>query len=175
MALSTSLASCQNDGSDFTLYWNAGTAGSPIWVEHEGIIGDLNLGLVYDENESNRRSSTSDFKEYNPGKIDCSITGNQIPDGNYEGLAAFNSAIKNGDPIDLLALTGPINQEYAYGVRGEFYNFDLSINAPGTGDQEQAFNLKPAACPTTAVRYVQIVSGNVTTKDWTNFTPVSTS
>ncbi len=175
MPLSTTLANCQNPGSDMTIYWNAGTGGSPIWVEHLGIVGDLNLSIVDDEDESNRRTSTSNFKEFSPGKTDLSITGVQIPDGNYEGNAAFNSAIKDGDPIDLLVLTGPIDEEYAYGVRGDFYNFDRSISGPATGQQEQSFNFKPALCPVTEVGYVQIVSAAVATKDWTAFTPVTTS
>lgn len=175
MPLSKTLANCQNPGSDMTIYWNAGTAGSPIWVEHKGIVGDVNLGIVDDEDETTRRDSASVFKEYAPGKTDISITGTQIPDGNYEGNAAFNSAIRGGDPIDILALTGPKSEEYAYGVRGEFYNFDRSITGPNTGQMEQSFNLKPALCPTTRVRYVQIVSGLVATKDWTAFTPVSTA
>lgn len=176
MPLSKKVTNCQNPGTDMSVYWNAGTANSPIWVLHTGIIGDLNLGLTDDENESTRRDSSTNFKEFSPGKTDCSITGNQIPDGNFEGLNAFNSAIKGGDPIDLLVLTGPITEQYAYGVRGEFYNFDRSLSGPATGDMEQAFNMRPAACPTVPVRYVQITAPNtVATKDWTNFTPVTTA
>lgn len=174
MPLAKTLQNCDSLGSDMSVYWNAGTAESEIWVLHIGITGDLTLTLTDDENESNRRDSTANFKEYSPGKTDCSISGVQIPDGNFEGLAAFNSAIKDGDPIDLLVLTGPIDEEYAYGVRGEFYNFDRSINAPASGDMEQNFNMKPAKCPTVPVRYVQIVSAAVVDKDWTDFTPVTT-
>jgi hypothetical protein len=164
MALSATITNCQNDGSNFALYWNGGTAGTPIWLFHDGIIGDVNLGMVDDENESNRRTSTN-IKEYNPGKTDISITGQQIPDGNYIGNAAFNSAIKDGNPVDLLALTDDVDIQYAYGVRGEFYNFDRSISAPSSGDQEQSFNFKPAACPTTAVRYVRVDPAG-TVGDW---------
>lgn len=176
MPLSATIANCQTQGSDFSAYYNVGTAGTPIWVLHDGIIGDLTLGLTDDENQSTRRSATSNFKEYLPGRTDCSFTGQQIPDGNYEGQAAFNSAIKDGTPIDLLLLTDDIDTQYSYGVRGEFYNFDRSISAPAEGEMEQSFNFKPAACPTTAVRYVQVaVAGTAADFDPTDITYVSTN
>jgi len=176
MPLSASITNCQTNGSDFSTYYNVGTAGSPIWVLHDGIIGDLTLGITDDENQSTRRSATSNFKEYLPGKTDLNFTGQQIPDGNYEGQAAFNSAIKDGDPIDLLLLTDDVDTQYAYGVRGEFYNFDRSISAPAEGEMEQSFSMKPAACPTVAVRYVRVeTAGTASDFDPTDITYVSTS
>ena len=176
MPLTTTITDCQHDGSEFICYYNVGTASVPIWVEHQGLIGDLNLGMTDDENESTRRSTTSNFKEYLPGKTDAVFSGQQITDGNYEGNAAFNSAVKDGDPIDLLILTDDVDTAYGYGLRGEFYNFDRSISAPASGEQEQSFSFKPAACPTTAVRYVQVASaGTASDFDPTTITYVSTS
>lgn len=176
MPLSATLSDCQNDGSNFATYYNVGTAGAPIWVEHLGILGDLTLTITDDENQTTRRNSSSNFKEYLPGKTEVSFTGQQIVDGNYEGNAAFNSAIKDGTPIDLLLLTDDVDTAYSYGLRGEFYNFDRSINAPAEGEMEQAFNMRPAACATTPVRYVKVETPG-TAADWdpTDITYVSTS
>lgn len=175
MALSATISDCQNEGSDFSCYYNVGTAETPIWIYHKGLIGDLNLGMVDDKNESSRRTG-SNFKEYLPGRTDINFTGQQITDGNYEGNAVFNSAIKDGSPIDLLILTDQKDVQYSYGVRGEFYNFDRSISAPASGEQEQTFDLSPAACATTPVRYVMIdPADTVTNHDPTNITTVSTS
>lgn len=165
MPLSNTIERCQILGTDFVAYYNRGTCAVPIWSEHQGIIGDLNLGIVDDENESTRRNAASDFKEYNPGKTDISFTGQQIPDGNYIGQAAFNSALKGGQPIDLLLLTDDVDTQYAYGVRGEFYNFDRSLSAPAEGDMEQSFNMKPAACSDCPVRYVRVDPAG-TVGDW---------
>ncbi len=165
MPLANAITNCQQLGTDFATYYNRGTAGTPIWSEHQGIIGDLNLGITDDENESTRRDATSNFKEYLPGKTDISFTGQQIPDGNYVGQAAFNSAIKDGTPIDLLLLTDSVDVQYAYGVRGDFYNFDRSLSAPAEGEAEQSFNMKPAACADTPVRYVRIDPAS-TVNDW---------
>lgn len=176
MPLATTLTDCQNDGSDFVTYYNVGTAGTPIWVEHLGIIGDLTLSITDDENASTRRNSTSNFKEYLPGRTDVAFTGQQIVEGNYEGNAAFNSAIKDGTPLDLLLLTDDVDTAYAYGLRGQFYNFDRSISAPGEGEMEQSFNFKPAACATTPVHYVKVaVAGTAAVWDPTDVTYVSTS
>jgi hypothetical protein len=158
------------------MYYNVGTCLVPVWAEHSGVVGDLTLGITDDEEELIRRSSTANFKEYIPGRTDISITGNQIPDGNYDGNAAFNSAIKDSGAIDLLVMTDDVDTLYAYGVRGKFYNFDRSINAPAQGEMEQAFSFKPAACADCPVRYVRVsVEGTAADWDPTDFTSVVTS
>lgn len=176
MPLSRDILNCQNKGKDMILYYNVNTCEAPVFVEHEGVIGDLNLGMTDDEEELTRRSSTSNMKEYLPGKTDISVTGTQITDGNYEGNAALNSAIADGDPIDVLVLTNDIDTVYSYGVRGKMYNFDRSINGPATGEMEQSFNLKPAACADCPVRYVKVAEAG-TAADWdpTDYSPVFTS
>lgn len=174
MPLSESIASCQNPGSDMIAYYNVGTCAVPVWSEHEGIVGDLNLGMVDDEEELTRRTSTSNFKEYTPGKTDVSFTGQQIPDGNYEGNAAFNSAIKDGTPLDILVLTDDLSVVNSYGIRGKMYNFDRSISGPATGEQEQTFSFKPAACSDCPVRYVQVaIAGTAADFDPTDYAPVN--
>lgn len=174
MPLTETISSCQNPGSDVILYYNVNTCAVPIWAEHEGVVGDLNLGEVDDEEELTRRTSTSNIKEYTPGKTDISVSGQQIPDGNYEGWAALNSARKDGTPIDVLVLNNDIGTENAFGVRGKMYNFDRSLSGPATGEQEQTFSLKPAACSDCPVRFVKVVAaGSVADYDPTVYAPVN--
>jgi hypothetical protein len=179
MALSTAIANCQNPGINALIYYNVASTDAcdtPIFVEHEGIVGDLNIGMVDDEEELTRRSSTTFFKEYSPGKTEANVTGQQVPDGNYEGNVVLNGAIRGGDPVDLLILNDDIDTQYAYGLRGKFYNFDRSLSAPATGEQEQTFSLKPAACSDCPVRYVKVaVAGTAADWDPTTYTLVSTS
>lgn len=174
MPLSAVPVDCQNAGRDMILYYNVGDCATPIWVEHLGVIGDMNLGDVDDEEQLSRRRSTSRIKEYLPGDTDISITGQQITDGNYEGNAFLNSMRRGGEPGDVLVLTEPISSVNAYGVRGKMWNFDRSISGPASGEQEQQFSLKPAACSDCAVRYVHVeVAETAADFDPTDFTPVS--
>ncbi len=156
MPLTTTPSDCQNAGKDMVLYYNVGDCADPVWIEHLGIVGDMNLGDTTDKEELQRRRSDSDIKEYLPGQSDISVTGTQLTDGNYEGNAVLNSARKNGEPIDVLVLTAPISEVGAYGVRGKFYNFDHSISGPNQGEQNQNFDLSPAACGDCPVRYVKV-------------------
>lgn len=174
MALDTTPQDCENAGKDVSLYYNVGTCAVAIWVEHLGIVGDLNLGETDDENELSRRRSSSDIKEYLPGMTDVSVSGQQITDGNYEGNAFLNSMRKGGSPRDVLVLTDDISTVNAYGYRGKWYNFDRSISGPAQGEQEQTFSLKPAACTDCAVRPVKVtVADTIGDYDPTTFTPVS--
>lgn len=174
MVLTATPSDCQNAGKDMVLYYNVGDCADPIWVEHLGVVGDLNLGITDDEEELTRRRQDSNIKEYLPGQTDISVTGQQITDGNYEGNAILNSMIKDGEPQDILVLTSSIDTVNSYGVRGKFYNFDRSLSGPNQGEQEQSFNLKPAACADCPVRYVHVtVGGDAVDYDPGTFTPVS--
>lgn len=163
----TEITQCQNDGDEMRLYYNlSGDCNAPTWVEHVGIIGDLNLADTDDENEVTRRGGNS-LKKYNPGKTDLAITGTQIVQGNYQGFQVVNSAKKGGSPRHLMLLTNPISNANAIGYAGMWYNFDRSISGPAEGEQEASFNLKPAACVETEceVKSVKVLSGG-TVSDW---------
>jgi len=41
--MSTDIAACKK-GSEQTLYYNTGTADTAVWVEHVGMVEDLDLG-----------------------------------------------------------------------------------------------------------------------------------
>lgn len=173
MPLSATIAECQNKGKDMVLYYNTGSCLIPVWVEHIGIVGDLTLAEADDEEEVQRRRSTSNVKVYVPGLTDVGITGTQITDGNYEGNAFLNSMRLGGSPRDVLVLTDDIGTVGAYGWRGKMYNLDRGISGPYSGEQEQNFNLKPAACADCDVRPVKVaVAAAAADYDPTTFTPV---
>ena len=164
---STTISNCQSLGKDARLYYStSGSCAVPVYVEHVGIIGDLNVGDTDDENQVQRRGGASlGIKTYNPGDSDVSITGTQIVDGNYEGFLYINGARKGGNPLDFLVLSGPISEVNTVGYRGKWYNFDRSLSFPAEGEMEQSFSLKPAACSDCAVRPVKVLVAN-TAADW---------
>lgn len=143
-----------------TLYYNTGTCGTPVWVEHEGVVGDLQLEDSDDEEEVTRRRTVYNIKEYTPGLTDVAISGQIITDFNYQGTRYILSAKRGGSPKDFLILTAPLTVVNAYGYRGKFYNFSRGVSGPQQGEQELSFNLKPAACADCPVRAVLVsVSG----------------
>lgn len=164
----TEITECQNDGDEMRLYYSlSGDCEVPVWVEHVGIIGDLNLGDVDDKNEVRRRGSSSNIKKYNPGNSEIEITGTQIVQGNYQGFQVINSAKKGGSPRHFMILTAPISTVNAIGYAGQMYNSDRSISGPGEGEQEASFSLYPAACVAAAceVKAVKVLSAG-TAADW---------
>jgi len=174
MALTATPQDCVNPGKDMTLYYNVGTCGSPIWVEHLGVTGDLSLNEEDEEQAVQRRRASSRVNEFNPGNTDVSISGQQMTDSNYEGNAFLNSMRAGGTPREVLILTAPIAVVGAMGWRGKFWNFNRSISGPISGEQEQQFSLKPAACTDCPVKTVKVATTNVAADfDPTSFTPVS--
>ena len=162
-----SIVDCQYDGSNARLYYNlSGDCASPVWVEHVGIIGDLTIGDTDDEQQVNRRGARK-IKVYNPGDSDITVSGNQIPQANYQGFQVINAAKGGGNPRHFMVLTGPVSSVNSFGYSGKFFNFDRSVSAPGEGEMEAAFNLKPAACVETAceVKAVKVLSAG-TAADW---------
>lgn len=166
MPASTTLAECQNDGSDMRVYYDiSGTCDTPVLVEHIGVIGDLNINDVDDENQVQRRGAQGGIKTYNPGDTELAVTGQQIVDGNYEGFLAITKAKKGGVPGLFLILTGQVSEVNAIGYWGKWFNFDRSLSGPAEGEQEGAFNLKPAACSDCLVRAVKITTASQV-DDW---------
>lgn len=136
--------SCQK-GSELVLYYNTGTEATPVWVEHVGVINDLNLQEVEDENELTGRRITRTVKEFNEGDIDLAISGEQVVDPEYEGWQFLNSMRTGGISREVMVLTGPVTTIGSYGWRGDFRSFDRSINGPASGSMTSPLNLKPAA------------------------------
>ena len=171
MPISTTPVDCVNPGKDMTLYYNTGSCAVPVWVEHLGVVGDLQLEDTDDEEEVSRRRSAYNIKEFSPGMQTVSISGQQITDFNYQGNRYINASKKGGSPQDFLILTSPLTVVNAYGYRGKFYNFVRSVSGPMQGEQEQTFNLKPAACADCHVRAVLVsVSGTAADFDLTSLT-----
>ena len=176
MALTETPQDCDKRGNELTLYYNVGDDATQVWVEHLGMIDDLTMSEVEDENEQTTRRSTRSVKEYNQGDIDLNITGTQLTDTNYEGWAFLNSLRRGGNPGDIMVLTGLITEVGSYGWRGMFRNFDRTISGPATGNMTSAVNLKPAACADVPVRVVKIaVSDTVADFDPTVFESVNPS
>lgn len=173
--MTTQITECQRQGDEMRLYYSlSGDCDTPVYVEHVGIIGDLTLSDVADENQVQRRGASGGTKTYNPGDKEVSITGTQIVAGDYDGYNVIRSAGRGGSPVDFLILTGPLSDTNSVGYRGKFYNFDNTINGPAEGEMDGAVNLKPAACSDCPVREVKVVSPG-TAADWdpTNISGVS--
>lgn len=176
MTLTATPQDCDKRGNELTLYYNVGDDDTQVWVEHFGMVEDLTLNETEDENEQTARRSTRIVKEYNQGDIDVSIVGTQITDPNYEGFAILNSARRNGSPIDIMCLTGLINEVGSYGWRGMARNFDRTISGPSSGNMTTAVSLKPAACADVQFRVVMIaVADTVADFDPTDFTSINPS
>jgi len=175
MALTTTPEQCDKRGQDLLLYYNVGTLGSPIWVEHLGIVGDLTLNEAEELNTRSVRSTTREVNEYTEGEIELSIGGTQITDTNYDGYAVLQSMRRGGDPVDIMVLTGSIDTVGSQGWRGKMRNSDRGISGPESGAMTTNFNLQPAACTDTPVGPVQInVAGTVSDFDPASYTAVST-
>lgn len=165
MAATAYPENCDLRGMDMVLYFNLGDDDTPIWVEHEGLTGDLTISETEDENELSTRRRNRVVKEYTEGDTDLSVTGTQVMDPLYIGWQILYAARTGGDPADLMILTQPMSDVGAVGWRGMWRNFDRTMNGPATGSQNQNFNLRPAACTTVPVRPVRIEVAD-TVKDW---------
>ena len=74
MPISTTITECTNDGSNMRLYYNiSGDCATPVYVEHVGIVGDLQITDTSDENQLMRRGSLGTIKTFNPGDEDVSV------------------------------------------------------------------------------------------------------
>ena len=152
MPQSTDLTLCDKRGIDFSLYYNTGTCETPVWVFHKGVTGDLSVGETEDEQERSTRDPAQIVKQYVAAKIDIEISGEQVVDQLYEGCAFLNAMRSNGEPGDVLVLSGRITDVGSMGWRGKFRNFDRSMTGPEEGAASQTFRLKPAACQTEECR-----------------------
>lgn len=169
----TVLESC-NKGSEVTLYYNVGDADTPVWIEHIGMIEDLDVNETEELNELTGRRTSRLVKEYNQGEIELSITGTQITSPEYEGWKFLNSMRTGGVSREVCVLTGKIGKVGSYGWRGDFWNSDRTTRGPATGNMTSAVNLQPAApchADHSPVRVVKIASAGVTGDfDPTDFT-----
>lgn len=143
--MSNSTVQSCNKGSEMQLYYNTGTEGTPVWVEHVGIVEDITINETDDLQEQNSRRSTRVVKEYNEGETELSITGTQTNDPEYEGWQFLNSARPGGTPKDCMILSGKIDELGAYGWRGSFWNSDRTTNGPAVGNMTNALNLQPSS------------------------------
>jgi len=132
-------------GTDQTLYYNTSTIESPVWVEHLGVVEDLDMNETEEVTELTGRRISRQTKEYNEGQVELSITGSHINDPDYEGWQYLNAARTGGSPKDICCLTGKITVIGVYGWRGLFWNSDRTSRGPVSGNLLNAFNLQPAA------------------------------
>jgi hypothetical protein len=132
-------------GSSLTVYYNVGTPTTAVWVEHLGMIEDLDVSEVEELQEFSSRSSQRMFKEYNYGEVELAVTGTQMYDPSYEGWQYMNAARAGGNPGDFLILGGYLNLVCSYGWRGAFWNSDRSLRGPAQGNMVNAVNLQPAS------------------------------
>lgn len=153
MATTTDLKDCQIKGSEMSLYYDTAdiAAGSnncltPVWVLNKAVIGDLEIGHTSDKEEQTVRDPAVKFKQYSQGKPDLEITGEMVIDAQYEGYSYFQSMSAHGKPKNVLALTSYITTVGAFGFKGKFSNFDLSMSGPETGNGRTQFSLAPASC-----------------------------
>lgn len=149
-------------GSQVTLYYNTGVIASvPVWVEHIGMVEDLDMNETEELTELSGRRETRVVKEYNEGEIELAITGTQICDTEYEGWQYLNASRTGGIPQVFCCLTNKISVIGAYGWRGQFWNGDRTFRGPSSGDLVNAVNLQPAApCsdPAETVHVVRIAT-----------------
>lgn len=144
-------------GSQVTLYYNTGIPAAPVWIEHVGMVEDLDMNETEELTELSGRREDRIVKEYNEGEIELAITGTQICDVDYEGWQALNSSRTGGIPGDFACLTNKISVIGAYGWRGDFWNGDRTFRGPSSGDLVNAVNLQPAAPCNVASETVRVV------------------
>lgn len=160
MATSTTLSNCDKSGAEYTLYYNTGTCGTPVWVEHIGIMNDVSIGETDDESELPLRQPSILVKLFTVGKTDLSISGEQAADPLYEGWSFLNAMRNGGEPGDVMVLSDDLSVVGATGWRGKWWNIDRSETAPQSGSASKTFNLRPAACTDCTVRPVQVAVAN---------------
>ena len=175
MPITATPLDCEKRGQELTLYYNVGTDAVQVWVEHLGVVGDMNMPETEDLQEQSTRASDRTVKEYNQGEIELAITGTQLTDTQYEGYTFLNSMRRGGTAKDCMCLTGLISEVGSQGWRGQMRNSDRTVSGPESGSMITNFNLQPSACAVTKVRPVQIESADtVTDFDPTTFSTVST-
>ena len=152
-------------GSEVTLYYNTGViASTPVWVEHIGMVEDLDMNETEDLTELTGRRDGRQVKEFNEGEIELAIIGTQICDPEYEGWQYLNASRTGGIPQVFACLTGKLDVVGSYGWRGQFWNGDRTFRGPANGDLVNAVNLQPAApCsdPAETVHVVKIGTPNL--------------
>lgn len=153
MATSTDLKDCAIKGSEMSLYYDTADIASgsnncatPVWVLNKAVVGDLEIGHTSDKEEQTVRDPAVKFKQYTHSKPDLEITGEMVIDPQYEGYSYFQSMSAHGKPKNILALTSYLTTVGAFGFKGKFSNFDLSMSGPETGNGRTQFSLAPAAC-----------------------------
>ena len=143
--MATFIGQCPK-GTDQTLYYNTGVIGSvPTWVEHLGIVEDLDMNETEEITELTGRRDSRQTKEYNQGQVELSISGSQICDPDYEGWQYLNASRTGGTPQVFCCLTQKISVVGAYGWCGQFWNSDRTFRGPVSGNLLNAINLQPAA------------------------------
>ena len=167
-------------GGDVTLYYNvSGNPDAPVWIEHLGMVEDLDINEVEELQEFSNRDTNRQVKQYNEGEIELSVTGTQIHDPNYEGWQALNSARRGGAPIDCVVLGGKIDTLCVYGWWGGWWNSDRTMRGPAVGNCVNAVNLQPASSCNNEITYlvqpckVATTAGTVDEFDPTTWTPIT--
>lgn len=136
---------CCPPGKNMTLYYNTGDLSTPVWIEHAGIIDDLNMPETEDVQELSGRRLDRLVREYNQGDIEVSVNGTQICDPNYEGWQRFYAARNGGKPVHAACLTNRMGNTCCTGWAGNWWNSDRSFNGPQTGNLTSVVNLQPAS------------------------------
>lgn len=143
--MSTATVESCRKGTRMSLYYNTGTLAAPVWVQHVGVIEDLDMNEDEELNELSGRRSSRQVKEYDEGEVELSITGTQLTDPEYEGWQFLNSMRTGGISREVLCLTGDIGVAGSYGWRGDFRNAVRTTRGPATGSMVNPFDLKPAS------------------------------
>lgn len=151
---------CNKRGQDAVIYWNTGTCATPVWSLHEGMTGDITMGLTIEKLELSLRKPDAQLKEYIMDKGDLSVTGTTVTDGEYAGNVPLDEMITTRTAVDFLILSGPLsNGINEYGFRGKMFNFDRTLNAPDGDSMTNNIDLAPAACTDCPVRLVKTTGG----------------
>src|SRR5690242_19983442 len=106
-------------GINSKLYRNTGTWDSPVWAEITGISDLSRSGSWNKATYTTRRSRIEVARKTTLG---LTITGKAEVDPDDDGYNALYAAFLDGDnPIDLMVLQGPEDQNGVTGFRAEWY------------------------------------------------------
>lgn len=118
-------------GAFFFFYYNAGSYGSPSWVEIP-IVKDVKVGLTRDKCDASRRGR--EFKASVPGQADLSYETELVWKPANAGLAALRTAFLNRTEIEVMALDKSSVTSGAQGPRAICMVEDFTRNEPLGGN-----------------------------------------
>jgi hypothetical protein len=105
-------------GIDSKIYRNTGNWASPVWVEID-LVSDFTINASWNKASYTTRRSRVEVSKKTT--LNLTVSGKIRADDDDDGFHYLYDGFLSEDPVDLLILNGPNDQDDVYGWRCEWY------------------------------------------------------